>query len=112
MSARTGTGASAPAAMPPSDEAVRAAILRMVAVRRKSFCPSEVARGFGPDWRALMPQVRRVAAALAGEGRLAVTQRGRPVAAEAARGPIRLSAPPGPAAGGADGAAAGSAGAG
>jgi hypothetical protein len=40
-----------------------------------------------------MPRIRAVAAALQREGLLRVTQRGRPVPAAAARGPIRLSKP-------------------
>ena len=37
-----------------------------------------------------MPLVREAARALADEGAIDVTQRGRPVAIDAARGPIRL----------------------
>jgi hypothetical protein len=79
--------------MPPCPEAIRAAILQ--AVRRRgpgrSICPSEVARAFGGDWRALMPAVRAAAAALQDEGRITVTQKGAPVRADAVRGPIRLA---------------------
>jgi hypothetical protein len=76
----------------PSDEQV-AAVLMDLAHRRgrgASFCPSEAARALAQDWRALMPEVRRVAAVLAAEGRLQATQKGRPVHPTAARGPIRL----------------------
>lgn len=59
-----------------------------------SFCPSEAARRLAPeDWRALMPEVRRVASRLQRDGLLSVTQGGRAVDALAARGPIRLSRP-------------------
>lgn len=78
---------------PPPDDTRIVAVLMDLAHRRgrgASFCPSEAARALAPDWRALMPVVRRVAGLLAAEGRLAATQRGRPVDPGAARGPIRL----------------------
>jgi hypothetical protein len=52
----------------------------------RTFCPSEAARRLSPDWRPLMPEVRRVAAGLP----LVATQSGRPVDPMTARGPIRL----------------------
>ncbi|MDJ0828077.1 MAG: DUF3253 domain-containing protein [Rhodobacter sp.] len=52
----------------------------------KTFCPSEAARALAEDWRPLMARVRRVAAWLP----LTATQRGLPVDARTARGPIRL----------------------
>jgi len=64
----------APAAPPPSNRAIRAAILAH-AVRRgagETFCPS------GPAW-------------MQDEGLIAATRRGRPVRADRARGPIRLA---------------------
>jgi hypothetical protein len=61
--------------------------------RGKSICPSEVARALDDDWRPLMPEVRRVAQGMAAKGQLRVTQNGKRVAAQAARGPIRLSRP-------------------
>jgi len=76
-----------------------AAALRDMARRRgagRTFCPSEAARALAPDdWRALMPEVRRVAGVLCRQGALRATQRGAPVDPEAARGPIRLGLPPG-----------------
>ena len=84
------------AAMPRSAE-IEAA-LRSLALARgpeKSFCPSEVARRLSPDWRALMPEVRRVAAQLQADGVLMATQAGRPVHVSQARGPIRLALPTG-----------------
>ncbi|MEM9577741.1 MAG: DUF3253 domain-containing protein [Pseudomonadota bacterium] len=57
----------------------------------KTLCPSEVARVLAPgDWRALMPEVRRQADALAAEGEILITQKGVAVSAVAARGPIRI----------------------
>lgn len=74
------------------DDCLRRAILRLARERGddRTFCPSEVARRLADDWRPLMPRIRAVAGALADEGRLEATQRGRPVDARAARGPIRL----------------------
>jgi hypothetical protein len=56
----------------------------------KTFCPSEAARQLAPqDWRALMPEVRRIAGTLP----LRTTQKGAPVDPVKARGPIRLGLP-------------------
>lgn len=69
-----------------------AAVLMDLAHRRgrgATFCPSEAARALSADWRALMPDVRRVAATLP----LKATQRGAVVDAASARGPIRLGLP-------------------
>jgi hypothetical protein len=81
----------------PADEVLRAALLA-AAERRgpaASFCPSEVARTLSADWRPLMPRVRAAAVALQRQGLLRATQRGRTVDGATARGPIRLSKPPG-----------------
>ena len=59
----------------------------------KSICPSEVARALSDEWRDLMPDIRRVAAAMVARGDLAVLQRGREVDPAKARGPIRLARP-------------------
>lgn len=62
-----------------------------LALRRgpgKSLCPSEVARALdATNWRALMPEVRRVAAAMP---EIVATQAGVQVDPLTARGPIRL----------------------
>jgi hypothetical protein len=59
-----------------------------------SICPSDVARSLLGDqagWRALMPSIREVAARLAREGRVLVTQGGVTLDPdETFRGPIRL----------------------
>lgn len=59
-----------------------------------SICPSDVARallGDEPAWRALMPRVREVAATLAREGVIVISQGDRQVdPADVAKGPIRL----------------------
>jgi hypothetical protein len=59
-----------------------------------TICPSDVARTIGGErWREAMPLVRDVAAGLVDKGELRVLQRGREVAIENARGPIRLALP-------------------
>ncbi|MEA2480597.1 MAG: hypothetical protein QOJ07_2519 [Thermoleophilaceae bacterium] len=61
----------------------------------RTICPSEAARRVGgADWRDLMPAAREAAARLADRGRVVVTQKGSPVDARAARGPIRIGHPP------------------
>jgi hypothetical protein len=62
----------------------------------KSICPSDAARALGGDagFRPLMPLVRDAARALVAAGRIEVTQSGRPVDLDAARGAIRLRALP------------------
>jgi hypothetical protein len=75
-------------------EAVIFALLEERAPGR-TICPSEAARALAPDdWRPLMQPVRDVAADLAADGRLEVTQRGEVVDVREARGPIRLRLPP------------------
>ncbi|MGR3493488.1 MAG: DUF3253 domain-containing protein [Shimia sp.] len=73
----------------PTDSEI-ADVLRDLAHQRgadKSFCPSEAARALRPDWRPLMPDIRRVASDIG----LTATQKGLPVDPITARGPIRLS---------------------
>ena len=67
---------------------VRAAIMDLALQRGrgKSLCPSEVAKALSPDWRPLMPEVRRVAADIA---EIVATQNGVEVDPRTARGPIR-----------------------
>jgi hypothetical protein len=83
------------------DERIAATIFALLDARAatSTICPSDAARALADDeatWRALMPEVRRVAAALAGAGLLRVTAHGEDVDALAAHGPIRLgrAAPP------------------
>jgi hypothetical protein len=102
MSAPMPTRTPADVAIPPSDSDIRGAILDH-ALRRgagKTFCPSEPARALSLDRRALMPAVRAEAALMPAvraeaarmqaEGLIEATQRGQPVLADQARGPIRL----------------------
>ena len=78
----------------------RKAILDLLADRDpgRTICPSEAARVLGGDdgFRPLMPVVRDAARTLADAGRIEVTQRGRRVDIDTARGPIRLRAAPAP----------------
>jgi Protein of unknown function (DUF3253) len=59
-----------------------------------SICPSDVARALAGDeaeWRALMPSVRQVAARLARDGRLLITQGSTTLNPDQIdHGPIRL----------------------
>ncbi|XWN30272.1 MAG: DUF3253 domain-containing protein [Devosia sp.] len=83
-------------AVPSADpQSIISTILALTTARSpKSICPSEVARYLAPDekgWRALMPLVREAAASLALSGQITVTQKGSPVDATTAKGPIRLA---------------------
>ena len=58
----------------------------------KTICPSEAARAVGGnEWRELMPAAREAAARMADRGEVVVTQKGTPVDALQARGPIRIA---------------------
>lgn len=68
-------------------------ILRLLESRGpdKTICPSDAARDLDESrFRELMPTVRAAARNLAAAGRIDVTQRGRVVDADSARGAIRL----------------------
>jgi len=76
-----------------NSEKIERAIITALEERgpEKTICPSEIARALWPeDWRSRMDQVRAVAAQLAEQGRLEVTQKGRPIDIATAVGPIRL----------------------
>ncbi|WP_103258823.1 DUF3253 domain-containing protein [Tabrizicola aquatica] len=68
---------------------IRHAILDLALARgrKRSLCPSEVARALAPDWRPLMVEVR---AAAAGMPEIIATQAGVEVYPRTPRGPIRL----------------------
>jgi hypothetical protein len=60
----------------------------------KTICPSDAARAIdGEAFRALMEPVRRVARDMVARGELEVTQSGRVVDPDTARGAIRLRLP-------------------
>jgi hypothetical protein len=75
-----------------SDRQLETAILELLAARRGSICPGEAARAVAgeDDWRALLEPVRRAARRLVEQGRVEITQGGRPVDPSTARGPIRI----------------------
>jgi hypothetical protein len=72
---------------------LEAIILRLLGQRPEgtSICPSDAARAARPSgWRSLMDDVRAAAGRLAVRGEVDVTQRGRVVDIDAARGPVRI----------------------
>jgi hypothetical protein len=79
--------------------AIEAALLRLVGERGpdKTVDPTEAARALGgshPDqWGPLMQPIRRVAVALAEQGRLVILRKGKPVDPRDFKGVYRLSAP-------------------
>lgn len=82
----------------PDAGTVRAAILALLAARApsSSICPSDAARRCAPEaWRDGMEAVRAVAADLADDGAVVVTQGQERVDARTARGPIRIRRGPG-----------------
>jgi hypothetical protein len=85
---------------PATEERTEAAILELLDRRGadKTICPSEVARALAgkADFHPYMERVREAAGRLAKAGRVEVTQGGRPVKVDEARGPIRLGLPEGP----------------
>ena len=80
----------------PSKTKLKSEILRLLAERGagKTICPSEVARALGGDeresWEPLMQPVRDAAGALVDAGKIVITQRGRVVDGQTAKGPVRL----------------------
>lgn len=81
------------------DPQIEETIFRLLAARQpgKTICPSEVARALVAEeagWRALMPEVRRVAQGLAEAGRLRVTRGGVDVDVLKEGGAVRLGNPP------------------
>jgi hypothetical protein len=76
------------------DRALEEAILALLGRRTGdgSICPSEAARSVFPDaWEPLMERTRQAARRLVAEGKVVITQRGRPVDPDRARGPIRIA---------------------
>ena len=70
-----------------------ATVMTLLRHRRpdSSICPSDAARAAGgASWRTLVPSVREIADALAGDGIVEVTQGGRPTRAVSAKGPVRI----------------------
>jgi hypothetical protein len=76
-----------------TDRALESTILELLARRGsgKTICPSDVARLHNPnDWQKLMEPTRAAARRLVAEGRIVITQRGKVVDPEHAKGAIRL----------------------
>ncbi|WP_426242125.1 DUF3253 domain-containing protein [Nocardioides sp. LHG3406-4] len=80
--------------MDPRDRQLEETILALLARTRPggTICPSDAARAAGSeaDWRELMEAVRQAAARLVDAGEVEVTQGGRVVDLESAKGPIRI----------------------
>jgi len=74
------------------EERARATIHTLLRKRGGStICPSDVARVVGGEqWRDVMPRMRELADELAQDGTVVVTQKGEPVEATTARGPVRI----------------------
>ena len=83
----------------PDLHTIEAALLRLIAERGpgKAVDPSEAARalaGSHPDqWGPLMQPIRRVAVALAEQGRLVILRKGKPADPRDFKGVYRLTAP-------------------
>jgi Protein of unknown function (DUF3253) len=83
----------------PDSRAIEAALLRLIADRGpgKTVDPTEAARELGgshPDqWGPLMQPIRRVAVALAEQGRVVILRKGKPVDPRDFKGVYRLAAP-------------------
>ncbi|MFJ8584789.1 DUF3253 domain-containing protein [Streptomyces sp. NPDC093595] len=79
-----------------TDRRLERAILHLLERRgpAATICPSDAARavyeGDDDGWRALMEPSRRAARRLVAAGEVEITQAGRPVEPETARGPIRI----------------------
>jgi hypothetical protein len=77
-----------------SDAAIKTAIMAAVSARgpQSSICPSDAARALLGDgrWQTLMPSVRRAAIALAQQGAIEITRKGKPVDLNDFRGVYRL----------------------
>lgn len=59
--------------------------------REKSTCPSEIARLLFPDdWRRHMKEIREVAIDLQYQGKVVITQKGKPIDISKIKGPIRI----------------------
>ncbi|MGF1477210.1 MAG: DUF3253 domain-containing protein [Geminicoccaceae bacterium] len=79
----------------PAEDETEAKILELCQERGpdKTICPSEAARalaGDDGDTQALMNEVRAAGRRLAWAGKIAVTQKGKPVDPDQAKGPIRF----------------------
>ena len=78
-----------------TDAEIERAIVALLEARDpgKTICPSDAARALADDFRPLMEPVRQVARDMVARGELEVTQSGRVVDVDTARGAIRLRLP-------------------
>jgi hypothetical protein len=78
-----------------TDAEIERTILTLLEARDpgKTICPSDAARALADDFRPLMQPVRDVARDMVARGELEVTQWGRVVDIDTARGAIRLRLP-------------------
>lgn len=78
----------------PIDDQIEAALVALLLARgrKKTICPSEVARSLFPEltWKDQMEDVRMAARRLVAQGRAEILQKGRPVDASTAKGAIRV----------------------
>ena len=85
--------------MTPDRDVIEAALLRLIGERApgKTLDPTEAARALGGDhpdgWGPLMLPIRRVAIALAEQGRIVILRKGRPADPRDFKGVYRLTAP-------------------
>ena len=80
-------------ALSPDDRAVEAALRDKLSRVRTggTVCPSDAARAVSPDdWRRLMDPAREAARRLVAAGEAEITQGGKVVDLDSARGPIRV----------------------
>jgi hypothetical protein len=83
----------------PDSRDIEAALLRLIGEREpgKTLDPAEIARSLGgnhPDgWGPLMQPIRRVAVALAEQGRIVILRKGKPADPRDFKGVYRLTAP-------------------
>ncbi|WP_316831701.1 DUF3253 domain-containing protein [Pedobacter aquatilis] len=57
----------------------------------KSTCPSEIARKLFPEnWRKHMQEVVHAAIELKSQGKVSITQKGKPITTTEIKGPIRI----------------------
>lgn len=83
----------------PDAQKIETVLLRLLAERGpdKSLDPTEAARALGgahPDqWGPLMQPIRKVAVALAEQGRLVILRKGKPADPRDFKGVYRLAAP-------------------
>lgn len=76
------------------DRGLERAILELLAgsAPAASISPGDAARARGSGWRALTERARDAARRLAAHGAIEFVQRGRPVDASSAKGPVQLRA--------------------